>query len=209
MACDPCNKRKGALSVEEFGIPHVRAAAGLPLKDAAAVNSTRWALWSALKTLDLPLEPGTGGLTKKNRHEQGYPKAHWIDAACVGLSGAKVDIDPLLNALQVGCQSKHSIRMCLPDRHGFPRSKAKGQSRLNGFSTGDLVRAVVPSGKRKGKHLGRIAVRSSGYFRVGKADGISFKHCTIIQKADGYSYNPDPALSAQPTRGGVSSAPLS
>jgi 5-methylcytosine-specific restriction endonuclease McrA len=209
MACDPCNTKKGTMSAEEFGFSHLRILASLPLKDAAAVNSTRWALWETLKTLNLPLESGTGGRTKKNRHDQDYPKAHWIDAACIGMSGAKVHLDPLLNALQVECQPRHSRRMCLPDKYGFPRSQTKGPSKIKGFSTGDLVEATVPSGKRKGKHRGKVAVRSSGYFRVGKSDGISFKHCTIIQNTDGYTYNPNPALSSQPTRGGVSSAPVS
>ena len=162
LSCEPCNTKKGTISAEEFGFPHLRESTALPLKDAAAVNSTRWALWNAAKDLGLPLETGTGGLTQKNRHEQDYPKAHWIDAACVGISGAQVHIDPLLDALQVGCQSRHSRRMCLPDKYGFPRGKAKGPSRFQGFSTGDLVRATVPNGKRKGKHLGRVAVRSSG-----------------------------------------------
>jgi hypothetical protein len=38
-----------------------------PLKDAAAVNSTRWKLFNSLKELGLPVETGSGGLTKFNR----------------------------------------------------------------------------------------------------------------------------------------------
>jgi hypothetical protein len=39
-----------------------------PLKDAAAMNSLRWALWRELSALGLPLEVGTGRCTKFNIH---------------------------------------------------------------------------------------------------------------------------------------------
>jgi hypothetical protein len=43
-----------------------------------------------------------------------------------------------------------------------------------GFESGDVVRAEVP----KKKHVGtRVAVRATGCFRAGKADGINWKHC--------------------------------
>ena len=56
------------------------------LKDAAAVNATRWKLFEVLKQFGLPIETGTGGRTKYNRERLQLPKAHWIDAACVGAS---------------------------------------------------------------------------------------------------------------------------
>src|SRR5262249_2079653 len=34
----------------------------------------------------LPVEVGTGGRTKRHRTTRELPKAHWIDAACVGAS---------------------------------------------------------------------------------------------------------------------------
>jgi 5-methylcytosine-specific restriction endonuclease McrA len=48
-ACIPCNEEKGASSVEEFlagrsqVLARIKAALKAPLKDAAAVNATRWA----------------------------------------------------------------------------------------------------------------------------------------------------------------------
>jgi transposase len=56
------------------------------IKDTAAVNATRWLLYEGLKAQDLPLETGSGGLTKYNRTTRHLPKEHWIDAACVGMS---------------------------------------------------------------------------------------------------------------------------
>src|SRR5439155_24886780 len=57
-----------------------------PLKDAAAVNSTRWALYERLQALGLPIECGAGGRTKFNRVSRGLEKTHWQDGACVGAS---------------------------------------------------------------------------------------------------------------------------
>ncbi|MEM1007608.1 MAG: HNH endonuclease, partial [Myxococcota bacterium] len=84
LACAKCNQKKGAQTAEEFGFPDVQKQASRPLRDAAAVNSTRKALVLRLKSLGLPVACATGGQTKYNRTRQGYPKSHWLDAACVG-----------------------------------------------------------------------------------------------------------------------------
>ena len=53
LACGACNQKKAALSVEVFlrkdpvRLARIQAKAKAPLKDAAAVNSTRWALLGA------------------------------------------------------------------------------------------------------------------------------------------------------------------
>jgi hypothetical protein len=59
------------------------------------------------------------------------------------------------------------------DKYGFPRTTPKQSGRVKGFKTGDMVQAVVPTGKKTGKHLGRVAVRASGSFRIGTVDGIN------------------------------------
>jgi len=43
-ACRDCTGRKGNQTAAEFGFPALEAARKRPLRDAAAVNSTRWAL---------------------------------------------------------------------------------------------------------------------------------------------------------------------
>ena len=63
-----------------------------PLRSAAIMNATRYAIGDALKSLRLPTTFWTGARTKFNRLAQGYAKDHWIDAACVGESGANVRI---------------------------------------------------------------------------------------------------------------------
>src|SRR5262249_3591039 len=63
VACKPCNDAKGTRTAAEFGHPQIQAQAKQPLRDAAAVNATRWALYQRLVQTGLPLETGTGGRT--------------------------------------------------------------------------------------------------------------------------------------------------
>jgi 5-methylcytosine-specific restriction endonuclease McrA len=192
LACKLCNEKKGAQTATEFGHPEVQAQAKRPLKDAAAVNSTRWALYQRLKATGLPMEVGTGGRTKWNRTRRGFPKTHWRDAACVGASTPEKlqvkDIVPL-SITAAGWQCR---QMCRMDRYGFPRTRAKQPSRVQGFRTGDMVRAVVTEGKKVGTYVGRVAVRTSGSFNVttstGIVQGIAARYCHLIQRCDGYSY---------------------
>jgi len=72
IACHDCNQEKGNRSLEEF-LAHepdrakrIKAELETPLKDAAAVNATRWTLFHLLKETGLELEVGTGGRTKRN-----------------------------------------------------------------------------------------------------------------------------------------------
>ena len=55
------------------------------------------------------------------------------------------------------------------------------------------VRAEVPTGKKAGTHQGRVAVRKTGSFNIqtpdGVVQGIHHRHCTLIQRADGYAYS--------------------
>lgn len=92
LSCVPCNQKKGAELPINFlnGKPDLLAAIEKqrkqPLADAAAVNATRWKLKEVLESTGLPVEVGSGGLTKFNRKRLGISKSHWSDAACVGQS---------------------------------------------------------------------------------------------------------------------------
>ena len=48
--------------------------------------------------------------------------------------------------------------------------------------------------------IGRVAVRASGSFTMGNADGINAKCCKILHRADRFGYGWRPALSARPER---------
>ncbi len=196
LACNPCNQSKGNQDIRDFlsGSPdllsRILKQAKLPLKDAAAVNSTRWALFNALKQTGLPVMTGTGGQTKYNRTRLGLPKAHWLDAACVG----QVDSLKLLTTqpLLIAARGHGTRQMCGTNRFGFPtRHKSRMQTH-KGFQTGDIVRAVVTSGKKVGTYVGRVLCRTSGSFdiatKAGRVAGISYKYCKPIHKKDGYAY---------------------
>lgn len=192
IACESCNQKKGTQTAEEFGYPEIQKRAKLPLKDAAAVNTTRWALFGKLKANGLPVEIGSGGRTKFNRTCQEFSKAHWIDAACVGVSGMNVSIPESIKPLVIKATGHGSRQMCGTDKFGFPVRHRARHKLVFGFQTGDIVKAVVPKGKRTGVHTGRVLVRASGSFDIqeayGRAAGISHRHIQIIQKKDGYGY---------------------
>jgi 5-methylcytosine-specific restriction endonuclease McrA len=193
LACEKCNLEKNTDSIEKFlkkdpdRLKKILVQAKAPLKDAAAVNSTRWALFKALKITGLPVEVGTGGRTKFNRTKQELPKAHWIDAACVGVSGTKIDISDV-EPLLIRATGHGSRQMCQTDKYGFPKSHRTGIKKHFGFETGDIVRAIVPTGKNKGMHIGRVVVRAKPSFKIGKTDGISAKYVQMVQRRDGYVY---------------------
>lgn len=188
VSCRECNQDKGTMTAEEFGHPRVQAEAKRSLRDAAAVNIGRKELVRRLEMTGLPVEMGTGGQTKFNRTSSGFPKAHWIDAACVGSSGAKVRLDPRQNILGVKAMGWGSRQMCHVDKFGFPRTGPKGSRVVHGFQTGDIVKAVVSSGKFRGTHVGRVAVRTSGSFTLGDGVTTSWKNCLMVQKMDGYAH---------------------
>lgn len=203
LACARCNQKKDSQTAAEFGFPSIQAKAKAPLKDAAAVNSTRWRLYERLKATGLPITCSSGGHTKFNRTQQDYPKAHWIDAACVGESGEQVRLDPEMPVLNITAMGHGNRQMCGTNKHGFPIRHRTRQQRVQGFQTGDQVRADVPRGKHQGTHTGRVTVRRSGSFRVGTRDGIAYRHCTIVQRADGYEYGFGTGL--KPLKRGASS----
>ncbi|MEG3932005.1 MULTISPECIES: RNA-guided endonuclease IscB [unclassified Microcoleus] len=196
IACHDCNQKKGNQDVRVFLaakpdlLNRILKQAKQPLKDAAAVNSTRWALFNALKKTGLPVTTGTGGQTKFNRHRLGLAKSHWLDAACVG----SVDTLEVLTSkpLLIAAKGHGTRQMCGTNQYGFPmRHKSRVQIH-KGFQTGDLVSANVTAGKKIGSYTGRVLCRASGSFdivtKAGRVAGVSHKYCKAIHKKDGYSY---------------------
>ena len=197
LACQSCNQQKGAQDINIFlakdppRLARIQAQAKRPLKDAAAVNATRWALFNTLKIKGLPVTTGSGGLTKFNRTQLNIPKTHALDAACVG------DMDEIRDwnkpTLAIKATGRGSYQRTRLDAYGFPRGYLTRQKRIKGFQTGDRVKAGVTQGKKIGSYLGRVAVRASGSFNLqtaqGVIQGISYRYCKVIQRADGYGYS--------------------
>ena len=197
LACEPCNRKKDSMWIHEF-LAHdpvrlklIQAQAKKPLKDAAAVNSTRNALVRALSDTGLPVELGSGGKTKYNRYRLHIPKTHALDAVCVGDVGVVVGWKrPTLN---IKCTGRGSYSRTTMNKYGFPRGYLMRQKRVMGFASGDMVRADIPNKlKAAGSYVGKVAIRKTGSFNIqtttAKIQGISYKYCHLLQRADGYSY---------------------
>lgn len=199
LACQPCNQAKGTQDVRVFLahkpalLARMLAQAKAPLKDATAVNATRWELKRRLEEMGLPVETGSGGRTKYNRTKQNLPKTHWLDAACVGASTPASLQTAQVFPLLIKATGHGHRRMCNPSEIGLPLSHRQRHKRYFGYQTGDLVRAVVPETLAcRGTHVGRVAVRARGTFTIttkrGKVTDVPFRFCAPIGRTTGYSY---------------------
>src|SRR6476661_1367081 len=194
LACHKCNQRKGNRDIKDFlkgksdVLNRVLKQAKTTLKDAASVNSTRWALFNTLKSFGLPVSNGTGAQTKFNRIRFSLPKAHWIDAACVGVvNGIKLVTTKILKVKATGFGGR---QRCQTDKFGYPQ-KHRPLRPILGFCTGDIVRANVPKGKYKGTFTARVCPMSHGYgeFVIDKKRrSIKLDYLTSIHRKDGYEY---------------------
>ena len=197
LSCEKCNLKKGTKDLKDFlkkdayRLDKIRYIAKRPLADAAAVNTTRFVLLEVLKATGLPVETGSGGLTKFNRTQQCLDKSHWVDAACVGNSTPKLNIKEV-KPLLISANGHGSRQSCRTNKFGFPIRHCSRTKFHFGFQTGDTVKAIVTKGKKIGNYVGRIATRVTGSFNISTSDGlvqgISYKTCQIIHKKDGYSY---------------------
>ena len=195
-ACRSCNEKKSNLSLKEFGklmnkdYSHLEPKK-LP-KDAAIVQSARNYMVKEITKIIPDTTTYDAWMTKYNRNQLGLSKQHYYDALSVGEIPTKFNFltDKIL---QISAKGRGSRQMCRMDSYGFPRTSAKASKSVKGFQTGDIVKAIVPKGSKQGEYLGKVAVRSSGYFdiqiKTQVIQGIGYKYCNIVQRSDGYSYN--------------------
>ena len=195
-ACRTCNEKKSNLSLKEFGKIMNKDYSHLEPKklprDAAIVQSSRNYMVKEVTKLVSNTTTHPSWLTKYNRDQLGLPKEHYYDALFVGKVPSKFNFltDKIL---VISAKGRGSRQMCSMDKYGFPRTSAKGSKTVEGFQSGDMVKAVVTKGKKQGEYLGRVAVRSNGYFDIQTKtqviQGICHKYCHIIQRCDGYLYS--------------------
>jgi len=194
LACHKCNQRKGNQDIEDFlrskqeVLNPVLRQAKTPLKDAASVNSTRWALFKVLKSFKLPVTIGSGGQTKFNRIRFNLPKTHDHDAACVSV----VEVIKLVTTkiIRVKATGFGGRQRCQTDKFGYP-IKHRPLRPIHGFCTGDIVRADVPKGKYKGTFTARVCPMSHGYgeFVIDKKRrSIKLEYLTLVHRRDVYDY---------------------
>lgn len=195
-SCRACNKKKSNLSLKDFGklmnkdYSHLEPKK-LP-KDAAIVQSARNYMAREITKLVSDTTTHDAWLTKYNRDELGLPKEHYYDALSVGEIPSKFNFltDKIL---LISAKGRGSRQMCSMNKYGFPRTSPKGSKSVEGFQTGDMVKAIVTRGSKQGEYLGRVVVKTKGSFDIkvknSLVQGIGYKYCRLIQKGDGYSYN--------------------
>jgi len=221
ISCQPCNLEKSNHPIEEFlknkpdKLKHILTQAKTPLKDAAAVNATRWAVYNVLNSNGLYVELGSGGRTKYNRIQRGLPKTHAYDALCAGGSTPNILIGTNQPVLQIKAVGRGKYQRMNSDAYGFPKGVHKkgrlpkwhksdgtpvGHSprqklAVQGIKTNDYVRAVFPAdcrNKHAGTiHQGYVTVRFGGSFYIktdnGRING-SPKYFRLIEHSAGYTF---------------------
>ncbi|MES5821752.1 RNA-guided endonuclease IscB [Streptomyces sp. RG80] len=211
-ACVPCNTAKGAKSVAAYladrpdRLAQILRQIKAPLRDAAAMNSTRWLLTEALADLGIPVHTLPGQTTKENRSAMGLAKTHTLDALSVGQLDHEAG-DAIVRyprqVLVAKATGRGSYARTTPDRFGFPRLRRTRAKQHFGYITGDLVRANVPAGKWEGVWTGRISVRARGQHSLQTLTGrlnVSHWNLELLQRGDGYGYSSSPEAAASTSR---------
>lgn len=194
-ACRSCNQKKSNLSLKEFGKLMGKDFSKLEPKklpkDAAIVQLARNYMIREITKLVSNTTTHDAWVTKYNRDSLCLPKEHYYDALSVGEIPTKFNFftDKIL---VVSAKGRGSRKMCKVDKYGFPKTAAKASKLVEGFQTGDIVKAVVSNGLKAVEYLGRVAVRSTGRLNIKTKSGltkdIGYKYCRLIQRGDGYSY---------------------
>ena len=194
-SCRACNKKKSNLTLKDFGKLVGKNFSKLEPKklpkDAAIVQSARNYMIKEVAKLVPNTTLYDAWLTKYNRDQLSLPKQHYYDALSVGnVENYKFLTDKVL---VISAKGRGSRQMCRVDKYGFPRTSAKASKSVKGFQTGDMVKAIIPTGSKQGVYLGKVAIRSRGRFNIQTKNGwvkdIGYKYCHLIQRGDGYSYN--------------------
>lgn len=204
LACVPCNQAKGNASAETFlahrpdRLATILRQVSPSLQDAASMNTILRQLVDALGGLGRPVHSWPGAMTKENRSTAGLAKTHTLDALCVGRLDHEAG-DAIVRypgqVLVAQAAGRGSYARTTPDRHGFPRLPRARAKRHFGYATGDLVRAVIPSGKWAGTWTGHVSVRARGQHSLTTPEGrinVSHRNLQLRQRGDGYDYTTRP-----------------
>ncbi len=192
-ACEPCNLRTNHQTAAEFGYADIQTHARRPLKDAAMMKATRWRLYGQLTATGLPVEGGSGARTKRQRPAHHLRKEQDYDALWVG-ENTPERFTQLPVYVQIWTAPGRGTRQrCGTNRYGVSTRHRSREKVHIGFPMGATVKAAVPRGKYTGTHTARVLVPASGSFdssteRQRNAQGLSYKHCPILQRNGGGQY---------------------
>lgn len=226
IVCRECNQEKGNQQPNDWLeilqqssqkldqirfhlLPQVIHQLKTPLRAVAFLNATRQALSRRLQQLQLPLERGTGALTKQNRLIRKLPKTHYTDAVCVGASTPQILNIQTQYIIIWTVKGRGTRQMCRTDKYGFPKAHRPRQKthhshqvllptgdstpRSEKFQSGDQVVVSVPTGyiTPTGIYRGRIQIRQSGWYAlttpIEKWD-VKHSWCQKVQRGAGWQY---------------------
>ncbi len=201
-------KQKERAEWEATRLEWVQRQIQAPLKDAAVMNPTRWRLYNQLQATGLPAEGRSGGRTKMQRATHTFPKEHYYyDALCVGAS-TPAAFTRLSAYVQVWSAKGRDTRQM---RHGqirFSHSVSKSAPAAFRFQNGRSGRGSGAP-RQICRRMERTGVcsrytRASGSFDMAAgghrvAQGISYRHCLILQRQDGtMNKNREPSSDGRP-----------
>ena len=188
IACRPCNERKGNQTAAEFGFPHLMAQAQSTAEGCGSRQQRALgALSHPRSRRDCPSRSGRAADEMESRPAAAGPRPIGAMRHCVGASTPDDLRVAVASVLLIAATGHGRRQMCRNEHQRLPDPSRRRQKRWFGFRSGDLVRAVIPSGKYAGRHVGRITVRSRPSFRLNGFD-VHPKYLTLVQRADGYAY---------------------
>ncbi|MUG96253.1 endonuclease [Scytonema sp. UIC 10036] len=214
LSCEKCNQKKGNKPVEQFLknkgeiLQKIKANQKKSLSDAAAVNSTRKAIFEMAQQFGLPVISGDGASTKMIRIKSGLPKQHWIDSACVGtLEIVKLRV---CQPLRVTCTGHGTRQIQRVNAKGFPAIASVKKNPLTGkkevklvsknqkythATAGDYVICNLVKDRklvRSGIYRARVKTPTPKGVEVlisTRRIAVARHYVKLIHRADGYEYS--------------------
>jgi 5-methylcytosine-specific restriction endonuclease McrA len=166
IACEPCNKRKGTRTAEEFGYPEIQAQARVPLKDAAHISSIKTAVVDALaQQFGSERVAVTYGFETKYQRIQvlNLPKSHANDAVAIACAIGEV-VKPLTTVYQLRCVPRGNYQMYNGEHS---EHKVWAPRKVKGWKLYELVEAKGQIGYIGGRRVnGAFVIKD---VRSGKA----------------------------------------
>lgn len=197
LACRQCNISKGTRSIQDYlkdkpeVFERLQNHFNTTYKDAAVVNSTKTVLINKLRQLVPDVEMADGYTTYENRLALNIAKMHCLDSVCVGFVSKVINLAKQ-SVLSIWSMGRGRYQRTILNKYGFPRAYLPRVKQVFGYQTGDLVKAIVTNGEKVGTYIGRVAVRSRGYFNI-KTNStliqeLNHKYFQRLQYSDGYQY---------------------
>ncbi|GAA6623252.1 RNA-guided endonuclease IscB [Scytonema sp. NUACC26] len=214
LSCEKCNQKKGNKPVEQFlkNQPEILKKIKLhqkkSLSNAAAVNSTRKAIFEMAHQFELPVISGDGASTKMIRIKSGLPKQHWIDSACVATD--QIVKLRICQPLRVTCKGHGTRQAQRVNGSGFPAIASVKKNSVTGkkevklvsknqkythATAGDYVVCNLLKDRKhvkSGIYRARVKTPTEKGVEVlisGHRIAVDRQHIKLIHRADGYEYS--------------------